>query len=153
MQAVYNRVGGFYYLQILVKKLNIEIKKEKEFYLFGINTILKDYQLCFLINDFFSIETNLLNTENVEPELSVFGDILDETKVLLVQNRLCDGQFVFPKLKTFEYIVIVEDQDYSVVDIVKSFETKDEILYISQIDSKYIKNKNYNLINQLLAML
>ncbi len=137
----------------MIKKINIEPYKESEFQLFGINTVLKDYQLCYLINDFFGLETKLLDTEKFELELSAFGDILDETKVVLIQNQQCNGQLVFPKLKAFEYIVIVDDQEYSVAEIVKTFEIKDEILYISQVDSKHINKKSIDLIYQLLAML
>jgi len=138
----------------LAKKFNISLDdNDKEFQLFGINTILKDYQLCFLINDFFGIKTHLINTSNFEDEFSVFGDLIDELKVILVQNKSINNNLIFTKLKAFEYIVIVNNQDEDVANIVKTFETNDEILYISKIDMQYLSLKGVALSSQLLGML
>ncbi len=121
--------------------------------MFGINTVLKDYQLCFLINDFFEIETHLLDTSSLEDKFSVFGDVIDELKVILVQNKCTNTESVFPKLKSFEYLVIVNNSKADVADIVKTFETNDEILYISMIDKKHLSSKGVALSYQLLGML
>ena len=138
----------------MAKKFNISLDdNDKEFQLFGINTILKDYQLCFLINDFFGIKTHLINTSNFEDEFSVFGDLIDELKVILVQNKSINNNLIFTKLKAFEYIVIVNNQDEDVANIVKTFETNDEILYISKIDMQYLSLKGVALSSQLLGML
>jgi len=134
----------------LAKKFNISLKESlKEFQFFGINTILKDYQLCFLINDFFDIETHLLNTDAINNELSVFGDIIDDLKVLLIQNNTN----IFPKLSTFEYLIVVNNSNTEFASIVKTFESNDEILYISKIEPKYINTKEESLILQLLNIL
>ena len=138
----------------MAKKFNISLDdNDKEFQLFGINTILKDYQLCFLINDFFGIKTHLINTSNFEDEFSVFGDLIDELKVILVQNKSINNNLIFTKLKAFEYIVIVNNQDEDVANIVKTFESNDEILYISKIDMQYLSLKGVALSSQLLGML
>jgi len=138
----------------LEKKLNISTKNSENLYqIFGINTTLKDYQLCFLINDFFGIETRLLDTGDIRDNFSVFGDIIDEIKVLLIQNILRDNTSVFSKLKSFEYIIVVNENEEQFVDIVKSFEAKDEILYISKVEDKFVLSKEQNIINQLLALL
>lgn len=134
----------------MAKKFNISLKESlKEFQFFGINTILKDYQLCFLINDFFDIETHLLNTDAINNELSVFGDIIDDLKVLLIQNNTN----IFPKLSTFEYLIVVNNSNTEFASIVKTFESNDEILYISKIEPKYINTKEESLILQLLNIL
>ncbi len=133
----------------MVKKLNIEINKERNSHVFGINTILKDYQVCFLINEFFSIETHLLNTEKLASEISLFGDVVDDQKVILIQNK----PNFFPKLDAFEYIVIINNLTETVDDIVNRFEKNDEILYVSNIKQKYISTKGEVLVNQLLSIL
>ena len=138
----------------MAKTLNISLEGDnKEYQVFGINTVLKDYQLCFLINDFFEIETHLLETSSFEEEFSVFGDVIDELKVILVQNRCKSAESVFPKLKSFEYLVIVNNSKSDVADILKTFETNDEILYISMIDKKHLSSKGVAISNQLLGML
>jgi len=138
----------------LAKKLNISLEdNNKEYQLFGINTILKDYQLCFLINDFFGIKTHLINTSSLEDEFSVFGDLIDELKVILVQNKSIHNNSIFHKLKSFEYIIIVNNQDEDVANIVKTFESNDEILYIAKIDRLHLSLKGAALSSQLLGML
>ena len=134
----------------MVKQFKIALNKTPDqFQLFGINTILKDYQLCLLINDFFNIKTHLLETEHLNPSLSVFGDIIDDLKVILVQNR----PVVFPKLSAFEYIVVVNKQDDLVSNLVKSFDKNDEILLILEIDHKHISSKTETLIHQFFSLL
>lgn len=138
----------------MAKKLKISLEdNNKEYQVFGINTVLKDYQLCFLINDFFEIETHLLETSSFKEEFSVFGDVIDELKVVLVQNKCTNTESVFPKLKSFEYLVIVNNSNTDVADIVKTFESNDEILYISMIDKKHLGIKEIALSYQLLGML
>ena len=133
------------------KKLQISIEEEG-YQLFGINTILKDYQLCSLINDFFSIETHLLQTASFKEEISVFGDEIDNLKVRLVQNVCGDKPVVFTKLKSFEYIVIVNNQGSDVAKIIQTFENNKEILYISEIDTKHLSTKENTLVTQLFAL-
>ena len=136
----------------MANNINLSIK-ENEFQTFGINTILKDYQLCSLINNFYiNLETKLLNTDALNIEISVFGDIVDDLKVLLVQNQCANRKNIFTKLNAFQYVVIVSSSEQEISDIVKTLEENDDILYISQIDAKHLGKKDIKFIDQLLNL-
>lgn len=137
-----------------MKKLNIDTNAtEMTFQVFGINTPLKDYQLCILVNEFFNLETRLLTAHNFEADCSVFGDEIDELKVILFQNKGVGSLGAFPKLNAFEYLVVVSSQEKRVENIMKSFELNDEILYITKVESKHLSTKDNKTFNQLFALL
>jgi hypothetical protein len=142
----------FLFIETMANSINLALE-ENEFQAFGINTILKDYQLCSLINEFYSIETRLLNTEALAIEISVFGDIIDDLKVLLVQNQCTNRKNIFTKLNAFEYVVIVSSSEQEISDIVKSLENNDDVLYISKVDAKYLGVKDNKLISQLFNLI
>ena len=136
----------------MANSINLSLE-ENEFQAFGINTVLKDYQLCSLINEFYTIETRLLNTEALAIEISVFGDVIDDLKVLLVQNQCTSRKNIFTKLNAFEYVVIVSSSEQEISDIVKSLEKNDDVLYISKIDAKHLGVKDNKLISQLFNLI
>ncbi len=137
----------------MAKKLKISIEdNHNEYQVFGINTVLKDYQLCSLINNFFGLETHLYETLLLDEAFSIFGDEIDKLKVRLVQNLCLNQNPAFPKLKSFEYIVLVNNINSDVADIIKTFEENPEILYISKIDHKYLTVKDKSIVGQLFAL-
>lgn len=145
---------AFFIYRVRVKKLNLDTKEtEMTFQVFGINTPLKDYQLCILVNEFFNLETRLLTAHNFEAECSVFGDVVDELKVILFQNNGEGAVDAFPKLNAFEYLIVVSSQEKRVESIMKSFEGNDEILYITKIEDKHLSTKDNKTFNQLLSLL
>lgn len=154
LQAIYVSRWLFLFYNSKVKKLNIDTTdSEMTFQVFGINTPLKDYQLCILVNEFFNLETRLLTAHNFESDCSVFGDEIDELKVILFQNKGVGALGVFPKLNAFEYLIVVSSQEKKVEDIMTSFDRNDEILYITKIENKHLNAKDNKSFNQLLGLL
>lgn len=138
----------------MTKSLKInKISIDSEFQLFGINTSLKDYQICILINEFFNLNTRLLSDTNLGEKFSVFGDLIDETKVLIIQNACLDSTHAFPKLKPFEILIVVTNQGESLVEMVKIFEENDDILYLTKVKNEILHVKDSSIIEQLLALL
>ena len=105
--------------------------------------------MCSLINNFFEIEIHLLDVSHFNKEFSAFGNTVDETKIVLIQN----SHAIFSKLEPFEYIVLIGDDDEDLAEMVKTFESNDEILYISKIDNTHLSSKDLGLTSQLLALL
>ena len=136
----------------MLNKINFT-DKENSYQVFGLNTSLKDLQLCSIINKFYKIDTKLLNTSKFENELSIFGDIIDNLKVLLIQNEYHNNQFIFPKLKVFEYVVILDDYEEDDLNLALSLEKIEEILYISKINQKNINTKDQALIYQFINLI
>ena len=132
----------------MAKTINFNID-ENSFQAFGINTILKDYQLCSLINDFYKLESKLLDSQNLNIDISVFGDTVDDLKVLLIQNQSHKNN-IFTKLDAFDYIVVIDNIDEEISEIIHSLESNNDILYVSKIAEKFFNKKDKALINQLL---
>lgn len=137
-----------------MKKLNLDSSDFIEhFQVFGINSNLKDYQLCFLINEFFCIETQLLKTDFLKGDFSIYGDIIDEHKILIIQNTSSNNQTLIEKLKPFDYLIIVSNAEKEIKQWVKTFEQKDEILYIINVHFELLNTKDIKVLNQLLSLI
>ena len=136
----------------MINKINLA-DKEENYQAFGINTSLKDFQLCSVINNFYNIDTKLLSTLKLDKELSVFGDAIDNLKVLLVQNKYPNNKIIFTKLEVFEYIVILYDYEENDLNLALTLEKIEEVLYISTVEQKFISNKDQTLINQLINLI
>lgn len=137
----------------MAKQLKISLEdSDLDFQLFGINSFLKDYRLCTLINDFFEIDTRLIDTTVLEHQFSVFGDQADNMKVILIQNKCMNGQYAFPKLDSFEYIVIVDSKEKALSKLVHEFSKNKDIIYITNIKENHISQKGRVLVSQLLAL-
>ena len=136
----------------MINKINLVDEKEK-FQAFGINTSLKDFQLCSVINKFYSIDTKLLSTIKLDNKLSVFGDAIDDLKVLLIQNKYHNNKIIFSKLQVFEYIIVLNNFEENNLNVVLTLENIKEVLYISKVEHKFISNKDQTLIYQLLNLL
>ena len=104
---------------------------------FGINSHVKDYNLCWHINKILSIDLIKKNgaKTNQKENFSCFEFMLEEQKILLVQNKSKKGYLLSQK-KKIDYFLIFEPAVNA--DIRKEFLLKlsesSKILLIFEID-------------------
>jgi len=135
----------------LEKKLQISFDNDQnKFQLFGINTRLEDYQLASFINEYTSVKLNLLHEHHILELFTLFVYQINEKKIILLQNHNLNKQIALEKLKSFDFLIIFSDDNNE--EIVKQFQ-KEEIFYTNKIKIDYLREKDIQLINQLLLLI
>ena len=133
------------------KKLQISFDNDQnKFQLFGINTQLEDYQLASFINEYTSVKLNLLHEHHILELFTLFVYQINEKKIILLQNHNLNKQIALEKLKSFDFLIIFSDDNNE--EIVKQFQ-KEEIFYTNKIKIDYLREKDIQLINQLLLLI
>jgi hypothetical protein len=134
----------------MAKTLNIKLESSEEpIRLFGINTVIKDYQLSVLINQALDLNLKLTSFDGFLDEFSVYTYSQACQSFVLLQNKNNQNIFALDKLKSFEYILLISDAEQ--IDVLSCLNNKDDIIYLGEIDLDKITKKEIGQLKQLLT--
>lgn len=149
-------------------KLDIKDEIYLDFILLGLNTVIEDYRLVFLINKILPFQlTKSLNPDNIKNKNKidfefykfeneaeeVFWYIIPNQKKVKSQNvslflnlfedTIEELEYFIPEFKKMDYIIKITDTNINTNEFTKKLKEIKNISSVSIIDLKKIKQKNH----------
>lgn len=131
------------------KKIKNEIGRE--FMLVGIATSLKEYKLCFHLNNLLGCDFIKLKDIEFEPkdrtrtiQFSVFkaGNIEEEKNEYIVFANKAPGDYLLPEVSNFDYLLQINGKfdDEELRYLTDGIRTFPETVMVSEVPVKKVKN-------------
>lgn len=131
---------------------SIKNEPDRDFRLAGIASSLKEYKLCFCLNQLLNCDLVKLNDLAFEPadrtrkvQFSVFksGTEEDKNQIMVFGNKNL-GDFLLPEVSQFDYIIRIGGRysDEEMLLLVNGIRALPEVLMSTEIPLKKIKSKD-----------
>ena len=134
----------------MAKILNIKLdQQDEQIRLFGINAVIKDYQLSVIISQALDLNLKLSSFDGFLDDFSIYAFSQGSQYISLLQNMNNQNDFAFDKLRSFDYLLLISDGEQ--FDILNSLRNEEDIIYLSEIDLEKMTKKEKELLKQLLA--